>query len=143
LHAAGFAHGQLFWRNVLIRFDLSGEPEFFFLDVRPRHGGRRIGRRRRWWINELSHLTASALPFATPTERVRFLRDYFGVRKLPPDVRQMLPEIGRLAQRWQRHEQQRIKMNDLFDEWNRQLDAEDAELAVSSGPATATRGATT
>ena len=129
LHAAGFAHGQLFWRNVLIRFGLSGEPEFFFLDVRPRHGGRRLGRGRRWWLRELSCLTASALPFTTRSERMRFLVEYVGARRLPSEIKQGIREIDRLARRWRRHERKRIKMNDLFDEWNRQLDAEDARLA--------------
>jgi hypothetical protein len=28
------------------------------------------------------------------------------------------------SQRWSRHEMQRIKMNDLFENWNQQLDRE-------------------
>ena len=69
LHAARFAHGQLFWRNILIRFNLVDEPEFFFLDARPRRGGRHIGRAGRWWLHELGHLAASAGPFATRVEK--------------------------------------------------------------------------
>lgn len=127
LHAAGFAHGQLFWRNVLIRFGPAGQPEFFFLDVRPRHGGRRIGRPRHWWIYELGHLAASALPFTTRNERMRFLVEYFGARQLPPEVKRQIRDIDRLAQGWEHHERQRIRMNDLFEEWNRQLEAENAD----------------
>ncbi|MFQ5805503.1 MAG: lipopolysaccharide kinase InaA family protein [Phycisphaerae bacterium] len=142
LHAAGFAHGQLFWRNVLIRFGPTGEPEFFFLDVRPRRGGRRLGRASRWWLHELGHLAASALPFTTRSERMRFLVEYFGARRLPPDIKRYIREIDRLAQGWERHERQRIKMNDLFEEWNRQLDAEDAQQpSAGREPVTAAQGA--
>ncbi len=124
LHAAGFAHGQLFWRNVLVRMGPTGEPEFFFLDVRPRRGGRRLGRRGRWWLLELSHMAASAQPFTSLRERVRFLAEYHGARRLSPDLRLQIREIDQLARRWESHERQRIKMNDLFEEWNRQLETE-------------------
>jgi len=133
LHTARFAHGQLFWRNVLIRFGPAGDPEFFFLDVRPRHGGRRIGRGGRWWLQELAHLTVSALPFTTRSERMRFLVEYFGARKLSPDVKQLIGEIGRLAKRWERHELQRIRMNDLFEEWSRELEVEQAACGGECG----------
>lgn len=138
LHAAGFAHGQLFWRNVLLRFGPTGDPEFFFLDVRPRHGGRHLGRLRRWWVHELAHLAASALPFTTRSERMRFLAEYFGARRLPPDIKRHIRKIDFLAQRWRQHERQRIKMNGLFDEWNRQLEAEGAQLSPSPDQSAAT-----
>jgi hypothetical protein len=133
LHAAGFAHGQLFWRNVLLRFGPTGEPEFFFLDVRPRRGGRHIGRISRWWLAELAHLAASAVPFTTRSERMRFLVEYFGARRLPPDIKRHIREIDRLAQRWEKHERQRIKMNDLFEEWNQLLEAENGQHSSDGG----------
>lgn len=131
LHAARFAHGQLFWRNILVRFDPIGQPEFFFLDVRPRHGGRQIGRKGRWWIYDLCHLAVSAEPFTTRTEQMRFLAEYFEARHVSPEFKRRMPEIARLARRWTKHEQQRIKMNDLFEEWNRQLRAENAKAGDS------------
>jgi hypothetical protein len=137
LHIAGFAHGQLFWRNVLLRFGPAGEPDFFFLDVRPRRGGRRLGRPARWWLRELAHLTTSALPFTTRSERMRFLVEYLGARRLSADVKCQIREIDRLASVWRRHEGQRIKMNDLFNEWNRQLEAAGARQASEIGPASA------
>jgi hypothetical protein len=124
LHTAGFAHGQLFWRNVLVRMQPTGEPEFFFLDIRPRRGGRRLARGGHWWVHELGHMTASARPFTSRSERMRFLVEYHGTRRLLPDVKRQIREINRLASRWQSHERQRIKMNDLFEEWNRQLEVE-------------------
>lgn len=124
VHAAGFEHGQLFWRNFLVRLGPTGDPEFFFLDARPRRGRRWFGRSARWWLDELAHVAASAMPFTTRTERLRFLREYFGVERLTPEFRGYARLIDRLAPRWERHERQRIKMNNLFDEWNRQLESE-------------------
>jgi hypothetical protein len=141
VHAAGFAHGQLFWRNVLLRFGPAGEPEFFFLDVRPRRGGRHLARLNRWWLVELGHIAASALPFTTRSERMRFLVEYFGARRLPPDIKRHVREIDRLAQRWEAHERQRIKMNDLFEEWNRQLVAEDTPRSPDDASAATAHGA--
>jgi hypothetical protein len=143
LHAAGFAHGQLFWRNVLVRTQPSGEPEFFFLDIRPRRGGRRLTRGGRWWVQELGHMAASARPFTSRSERMRFLVEYHGTRRLSPDVKRQIREINRLALRWQSHERQRIKMNDLFEEWNRQLEAEQQRTSCTESEAvTARREAT-
>jgi hypothetical protein len=143
LHAAGFAHGQLFWRNVLVRFGPTGEPEFFLLDVRPRRGGRHLGRGGRWWLHELSHLAVSAQPFTSRSERMRFLVEYYGARRLLPDVKRQIREIDRLARRWESHERQRIKMNDLFEEWNRQLEVENGHVSPVGGePVGTTRGAT-
>ncbi len=142
LHTAGFAHGQLFWRNVLVRFGPAGEPEFFFLDVRPRRGGRHLGRSSHWWLYELGHIAVSARPFTSRGERMRFLVEYFGARRLSPNVKQQIREIDRLARRWEKHEHQRIKMNDLFEEWNRQLEAEDGRAPSDGGESVvATRGA--
>jgi hypothetical protein len=140
LHAAGFAHGQLFWRNVLIRFTSPGGPEFFFLDVRPRRGGRRLGRSSGWWVHELGQLAASALPFTTRSERMRFLVRYFGARRLSADIKQRIREIDRLAGRWEKHERQRIKMNGLFDEWNRKLTEEERASSDDREAISAARG---
>ncbi len=132
VHAAGFEHGQLFWRNFLVRLGPTGDPEFFFLDARPRRGRRWLGRRARWWLDELAHVAASAMSFTTRAERLRFLREYFGAERLTPEIRWYARLIDRLAARWERHERQRIKMSHLFEEWNRQLESELARFDSSS-----------
>jgi hypothetical protein len=131
-HLAGFAHGQLFWRNILARIGPAGDGEFFFLDARPRRGGRKMGRRGDWWMEELAHLAASARHFTTRSERMRFLVGYNGARQLSPQRREQIRAIDRLAQRWSAHELQRIRMNERFAEWNRRLDQEDAAHAGSA-----------
>lgn len=124
VHGASFSHGQLFWRNILIRIGPAGDGEFFFLDARPRRAGRRRHRRTDWWLEELAHLTASARPFTTRSERLRFLSEYYGSRRLLPDVRKQIRLIERLAQKWSKHEAQRIRMSERFEAWNRRLIAE-------------------
>ena len=134
VHLTGFAHGQLFWRNVLLRFGPNDEPEFYFLDMRPRRAGRHFGRLQRWWVGELAQMAASALPFTAPAERLRFLSEYFNARNASLNVREIADDINRMAQRWERHERQRIKMSDLFEAWNRQLDLEDARFGGAAHP---------
>lgn len=132
-HSAGFEHGQMYWRNILVRFGPTGEAEYLFLDARPRRGRRRFGRRVLWCMEELAQLTASALPFTTRSDRLRFLLEYYGALRLTHDVKQQMRQIGALAQRYMRHEMQRIRMNDLFEAWRRQLAEERG--AVRTGPA--------
>ncbi len=122
LHRTGFSHGQIFWRNILVRVGPHEQPEFFFLDPRPRRGRPRFLRGGQWWLHELSQLAASALSFTTRAERMRFITTYLGARLLSPDAKQTLRAIERLAQRWQAHERQRIRMCGLFDNWRRALD---------------------
>lgn len=135
MHAAGFAHGQLFWRNILVRLGPDGGPEYFFLDAEPPRRG--PGRNPRIWHDELVALAASAVPFTTLHERLRFLRYYDGSRRPRAQQRDRLARIAADAQRLARHEQQRIKMNDLFEAWNRQL----ALDATRQAPAAAAGGA--
>lgn len=138
VHAAGFAHGQLYWRNVLVRFGPTGDPEFFFLDVRPRRGGRRLRRGGRWWLQELGHLAVSARPFTSRSERLRFMMEYHGVSRVSDHLKRQIRELDRLTARWEGHERQRIKMNDLFEEWNRQLEIETGGPLSETGEPLAT-----
>lgn len=124
LHAAGFAHGQLYWRNILLRFGPLGDPEFFFLDVRPRRGGRRFARNKRWWCYELANLAVSALPFTRRSDRMRFLTSYVGNRNLSPDIKSLIRLIEQQAAKRRTHEQQRIRKCALFSAWSNRLRAE-------------------
>lgn len=126
LHDTGFSHGNLFWRNVLIRFNVAGDPEFFFLDVQTRPLWGRVQVATQRWLRELAQTAVSATPFATRSDHVRFLQRYFAARRLSPERVQELREVDRLAQTWRAHEDRRIHMNRLFEVWNRQLALEGA-----------------
>lgn len=138
MHTAGFLHGQLFWRNILVRLDADDEPEFFFLDARPPAHYSRLRSMPTLRLREIASLAASAAAFTTRTERMRFMRDYAAAAGLPAELKTCWREIHRYAGRLKRHERQRVKMNDLFDRWNQALDRERDELASAGSQ----RGAT-
>ena len=138
LHATGCSHGNLFWRNVLVRQGPDRRPEFFFLDAQPLRSWWRLGRNGHWWLRELAQVTVSAVPFTTRTERLRFVQHYLGGAPLTPELKDQLRQIERQAQTWRQHELRRIRMTRLFEEWNRQLQA---ESGASCGPETAIAGA--
>ena len=144
MHAGCFSHGQLFWRNILVRHGWDGRPEFFFLDAQPLPPWRRLGPGPTWWQRELAHLTVSALRFTTRTDRLRFFLHYLGAGRLTPQAKADVRLIAAYARQWHRHERQRIKMNDLFELWNRQLERElahgvpaEATTAPAAGAGTA------
>ena len=67
-------------------------------------------------------------------ERLRFFRHYLGVTRLTPTLKAQWHRIEALAQNWRRHEDRRIRMNELFEEWNRQLVLEARRLASQTAP---------
>ncbi len=135
MHARGVRHGQLFWRNIVIRTDPLGEPEFFLLDARPRWSMLARLFRRSTCEADLAQLAVSAEPFASRAMAVRFLREYARVRGMTGDLRQTIRSVAGLTPRWRRHEQKRVHMNDLFDNWNRRLSLERAtEACVAVEP---------
>ena len=121
MHALGLSHGNLFWRNILVRPAPDGDPEFFFLDAQPMRSWERLGAGSNWWQRELAQVAVSALPFTTRCERLRFFHEYLGDERLTPQLRAQIVQVERQAWAWRNHEQRRIRMNALFDEWNRQL----------------------
>ncbi len=124
LHATGCSHGNLFWRNLLVRHGLDSRPEFFFLDAQPLRSWKRLGRTGLWRLHELAQITVSALPFTTRSERLRFIHRYLGDSPLLPALKDQLRQIEHQAQSWQQHELRRIRMTRLFEEWDRQLRVE-------------------
>jgi hypothetical protein len=128
LHGLGLSHGQLFWRNIIVRPAPDGAYEFFLLDAQPLRRWQRLRSGLRWWQLELAHLYVSAESFTTRTDRFRFLRAYFGVQRLTPELKAVVRGLPELACRWRNHEQQRIRMNDLFERWNTQLVREQQQV---------------
>ena len=126
LHESGFSHGQLYWRNIVVRHEPRTGSEFFFLDARPRQRQRRLARRTTWWRDELAQFTASATPFVTRTDARRFLRAYCRARTTTLDERELYRECARLAPAYEPHERQRIRMNTRFSRWNQRLAAENS-----------------
>lgn len=135
MHSVAVWHGNLFWRNILVRDRPDGLPEFFFLDPQPPRW-RRFGATE-GWRRDLAQLAVSAAPFTSRTDRMRFLRGYAGSQRITPRGKAEARQIAALAQTWQRHESRRIRMNALFTRWRTKLDeelqsTEDARLASES-----------
>ncbi|MBN2445270.1 MAG: hypothetical protein JXO22_00975 [Phycisphaerae bacterium] len=124
MHGKGFAHGRLFWRNLLVRFSVTGAPEFALLDAEPPKRIERFGQGGHWWLHDLAKLAVSAIPFTRRTDRVRFMRRYFNMSALSADAKTQIHEMDRLGQPWHRHEAQRIRMNARFERWTRLLASE-------------------
>ncbi len=133
MHAAGISHGNLFWRNILVRAAPDGRPEFYFLDAQPLRSWERLGTGRQWWQRELAQVAVSALGFTTRAERLRFFRTYMNADGLEPCMKPQFEEIERQADGWRRHEERRIRMNGLFEAWNQQLQIEERRVALAAG----------
>lgn len=138
MHAGGISHGNLFWRNILLRDGIDGSPEFYFLDARPLHAWERFGSRGNWWLTELAQVTVSALPFTAPADRLRFILAYANTRQLNDEGKAQVRQIMAMTQAWMRHERRRIHMNRLFEKWNAALDDEIARgtALLEAEPAT-------
>jgi hypothetical protein len=129
MHAAGCAHGNLFWRNILVRYGPDGRPEFFLLDAQPLQSWKRLARGSAGWMHDLAQVTVSALPFTTRAERLRFMGHYLRGTRPAPALKARFQQIENLAASWKTHEDRRIRMTHRFDEWNRLLQDEAARGA--------------
>lgn len=129
MHQIGLSHGNLYWRNILVRSALDGSYEYFFLDARPLDLWERVRSRGEWWIHELAQLLVSAATFTSRADRLRFVKHYLGDRALTPALRRDLRRCEVLARAWGRHERHRIRMNRLFDAWSEALARENDTAA--------------
>jgi tRNA A-37 threonylcarbamoyl transferase component Bud32 len=82
MHASGFFHIDLQWRNMLVTEDAGGGPCLWVIDS-ARGGLRRNGvYQAHGRLRDLSSLSKSARTRMTRREQVSWLRLYFGVRRL-------------------------------------------------------------
>jgi tRNA A-37 threonylcarbamoyl transferase component Bud32 len=113
MHAAGVVHGQLFRRNVLIRPVAGGGYDVRFLDFalspgRGRCGGGAAG--------DLGALGSGAAEHCSRTDITRFMRTYFGARKLGKPARELMRAAGETGRRFEQSERRRHRLARLFEE---------------------------
>lgn len=114
MHEAGFAHGRLFWRNVILRRFPDGMFEFHFLDAAP---GKRIWRKHHDQpdvTDDISALRTVAPRFCSRADMCRFVKAYLGTEKFSDQHRRWLKRIETLSTQYENHEQYRLKMSRLF-----------------------------
>lgn len=99
LHRAGFYHGDIHWRNILVEAAGEAPPKVWWIDC-PRGGfdWTPLASRRR--IKDLAQLLAGSARLCSNTERLRFFKQYLGVRKLRRRDRRLARSV---VQFWRAH----------------------------------------
>jgi len=114
-HAAGFVHRDFYLCHILVRPVEGGEPGLHLIDLQ-RVDRNPAGAPRRWIVKDLAALLFSSWPSPAThvrsrvfshTDRMRFAREYFGVRRLGPGEKAILRSVIRKARRIARHEARR------------------------------------
>jgi len=95
MHAAGFYHVDLQWRNLLVARVPGAAPRFYVIDS-TRGGPRRLAVfRRHGQLRDLSSLAKEAARRLSRCEQVRWLRSYLGTPRLGDAGRRMIEAIVR------------------------------------------------
>ncbi len=130
MHEQGFVHGDLFWRNVLIRVLGEENCEFYFLDAGLGHRLWRKDRDRRDIVNDIAELTAVAPAFCSRTDLIRFAKTYLDQPRLDADALAWMTRVADRSMSFRKHEALRLRLNEVFN-----LHVRDVErLAGENGP---------
>ena len=114
MHDAGFVHGSLAWRDILIRPNGQGEFEFAFLDPQRVRLYRLVGFRRFGFLHDVSTLAATAMLVCSRADRLRFARAYLGRQRLNRRDLKWLNAITRRAEPLVERERHRMEVNEIF-----------------------------
>jgi hypothetical protein len=89
-HRAGFFHHDLVWRNVLVTWQPPAPPRLWWIDCpRGRFDRWSPWRRRRQW-KDLASLDKSAARLCSRGERLAFVQEYLGKKRLDPASRRLV-----------------------------------------------------
>ena len=107
LHDSGFVHRDLYTSHIFIEVSPAGDVRLRLIDLqrvfRPRPW------RTRWRVKDLAALNYSVpRPFASRTDRLRWLRKYLGVRKLGREHRRLALRIAAKTAKIARHDRKRL-----------------------------------
>jgi len=89
-HAASFFHRDLFWRNIVVAWQPPAMPRAWWIDS-PRGSFQRWPPwRHRYRLKDVASLDKAAATFCTRAERVAFVREYLGLKRLDPLAKRFL-----------------------------------------------------
>jgi tRNA A-37 threonylcarbamoyl transferase component Bud32 len=115
MHERRFVHGDLFWRNVLIRALGEEGCEFYFLDAGL---GRRIWRKNRSCrsiVDDLAELMAIAPLFCSRTDLARFAKTYLNQERLNPTSAAWMARVADRSMAYRKHEAMRLRLAEVFN----------------------------
>lgn len=115
MHERRFVHGDLFWRNVLIRMLGEENCEFYFLDAGL---GRRTWRRNphgRRMIEDVAQLAAISPVFCTRADQVRFAKAYLDKPRMDAEALAWMRKVAVRAKEYREHESLRLHLNQLLN----------------------------
>lgn len=91
-HEAGFNHRDLYCCHFFVRETTPGNFEIRLIDLQRVQHRQRL--RRRWLVKDLAQLAYSAPRDRIKcTQKMAFIRQYFGVRKLRPEHKRLIREV--------------------------------------------------
>jgi heptose I phosphotransferase len=106
-HRAGFYHRDLYLCHIFVR-DERGRFTLYLIDlqrVRQKRPGQ-VG--RRWLVKDLAALEYSASGgIVTRTDRVRFVREYLGVKRLDGAAKELVRSVTAKSGRIARHDEKK------------------------------------
>ncbi len=110
MHQMGFAHGALFWRNVVVCPVEDGSYACHFLDPRGRGRMWRRGPGGRKAVGDVAALVAMAPGVLSRTECLRFAKWYWGAHRLDAPARRWLGKVLKMSARYRVHELYRWRL---------------------------------
>jgi hypothetical protein len=101
IHASGFCHHDLVWRNVLVTWQPPVEPKLWWIDC-PRGTVRRWPfERHRGQLKDLASLDKRAVRHASQNERLAFVVEYLGQTRLDLKAKRLIRDtLAYRKKRW-------------------------------------------
>jgi len=110
MHQLGYAHGALFWRNVVVCPLDDGSYACHFLDPRGRGRMWRRGPGGRKAVRDVAALAAMAPGVLSRTECLRFAKWYWGADRLDAPMRRWITRVLKMSGRYRGHELYRWRL---------------------------------
>jgi tRNA A-37 threonylcarbamoyl transferase component Bud32 len=90
IHHAGFFHHDLVWRNILVTWQPPATPQIWWIDCPRGRFDRWSPWRQRRRLRDLASLDKCASTLCTRAERLAFVREYLGQRRLDSEGAELI-----------------------------------------------------